>query len=336
MANNDPRISWPLYRPAQRAPWSAESHANGHAHTTAPLPAYPPCAPPSPGTILQTTLPMGPRSLAGIAMRAGLLGVTFSSSIMYSVYLLNQSSHFWRVPFFLAVLSLFHFLEFWCTARYNPLKADVSSFLLSINGWAYNTAHTCALLECVFWYTFFPDYRLPFWPESWHYLFLGLGLATLVVGQIIRSAAMAIAGANFNHTVQFTRREGHVLVTNGVFAYFRHPSYFGFFWWGLATQMVLGNVLSFLLYAVVLWLFFRARIESKIHQVLGARTLSFMFDRELTRGDVIRRRRVAGKVLRAGIRGLPSADVDLGTIRNMVSLWKTQSVLGMGEAHGFS
>ena len=100
--------------------------------------------------------------------------------------------------------------------------------------------------------------------------------------------------------------------------------------------MVLGNVLSFLLYAVVLWLFFRARIESKIHQVLGARTLSFMFDRELTRGDVIRRRRVAGKVLRAGIRGLPSADVDLGTIRNMVSLWKTQSVLGMGEAHGFS
>ncbi|MCJ1436391.1 hypothetical protein MMC27_005770 [Xylographa pallens] len=268
MPNSDPSISWPLYRPVQRTPWSSDSHVNGHAHTDAPPLVYPPAAPPSPGTILQTTFPMGPRSLAGIAMRAGLLGATFSSTLIYTVYLLNESSQFWRVPFFLAALSLFHFLEFWCTAQYNPLKADIASFLLSTNGWAYNMAHTCALLECLFWYTFFPNFRLPLWPASWHYPLLGLGLAMLVMGQAIRSAAMIIAGTSFNHTVQFTRKSGHDLVTNGVFAFFRHPSYFGFFWWGLATQMVLGNILSFLVYAVVLWLFFRARIESEFLRIL--------------------------------------------------------------------
>ncbi|MCJ1287011.1 hypothetical protein MMC26_006358 [Xylographa opegraphella] len=261
MANNDPPFSWPLHRPVLRTPWSPDFHANGHAHTALSLSAHPPAAPPSPDTILQTTLPKGPRSLAGIALRAGLLGATFSSTLIYTTYLLNKSSHFWRVPFFLAALSLFHFLEFWCTAQYNPLKADIASFLLSTNGWAYTMAHTCAVLECLFWYTFFPNLRIPRLPESWHYPLLGLGLAMVVIGQVIRSAAMVVAGTNFNHTVQFTRVAEHKLVTNGVFAYFRHPSYFGFFWWGLATQMVLGNILSFFMYAVVLWLFFRARIE---------------------------------------------------------------------------
>ena len=281
MTNNDPPVSWPLYRPVQRSPWSTDSHANGHAHTVTPPLVDRSAAPPSLQTVLQTSPPMDPRSLAGIAMRAALLGATFSSTTICTVYLLNRSSHFWRVPFFLAALSLFHFLEFWCTARYNPLKADVASFLLSSNGWAYNTAHTCALLECLFWYTFFPNFRLPLWPESWHYPLLGLGLAMLVMGQTVRSAAMAFAGVSFNHTVQYTRKAGHVLVTNGVFAYFRHPSYFGFFWWGLATQMVFGNILSFLVYAVVLWLFFRARIESEFLQSFCGCTRNFMLYEEL-------------------------------------------------------
>lgn len=81
------------------------------------------------------------------------------------------------------------------------------------------------------------------------------------VGQIVRSLAMAHAAGNFNHHVQSRWKDGHVLVTDGIYAVFRHPSYFGFFWWGLGTQLVLGNFVCFLLYAVVLWRFFAKRIE---------------------------------------------------------------------------
>lgn len=83
----------------------------------------------------------------------------------------------------------------------------------------------------------------------------------MALGQVVRSLAMAQAGSNFNHTVQVERREGHMLVTHGVYAVLRHPSYFGFFWWGIGTQLMLGNVASLLGYAVVLWKFFSHRID---------------------------------------------------------------------------
>lgn len=83
----------------------------------------------------------------------------------------------------------------------------------------------------------------------------------MAIGQVVRSLAMAQAGSNFNHTVQVERREGHTLVTHGVYAVLRHPSYFGFFWWGIGTQLMLGNVVSLLGYAVVLWKFFSHRID---------------------------------------------------------------------------
>lgn len=73
--------------------------------------------------------------------------------------------------------------------------------------------------------------------------------------------AMAQAGTNFNHQVQSQKNEGHVLVSSGIYAYFRHPSYFGFFWWALGTQLSLGNTVSFTAYALILWYFFKTRIS---------------------------------------------------------------------------
>ena len=79
---------------------------------------------------------------------------------------------------------------------------------------------------------------------------------------------MAQAGTNFNHQVQSRRNEGHELVTTGLYAWLRHPSYFGFFWWGLGTQVVLGNIVSFLGYLGVLWYFFSTRIRRKLISLL--------------------------------------------------------------------
>jgi len=85
------------------------------------------------------------------------------------------------------------------------------------------------------------------------------------LGQAVRSLAMVHAGTNFNHIVQHRKASEHQLVTTGAYHYLRHPSYFGFFWWGLGTQLVLGNTVCFLGYAVVLWRFFSRRISSEYY-----------------------------------------------------------------------
>ncbi len=41
----------------------------------------------------------------------------------------------------------------------------------------------------------------------------------------------------------------------------RHPSYAGFFYWALGTQLLLQNPLSLLFFCVVLWRFFYYRIR---------------------------------------------------------------------------
>ena len=50
--------------------------------------------------------------------------------------------------------------------------------------------------------------------------------------------------------------------------YLRHPSYTGWFWWALGTQLVLQNPLSFVLFFVGAFLFFRDRIEFEEYLLL--------------------------------------------------------------------
>ncbi|CAG8955009.1 hypothetical protein HYFRA_00007021 [Hymenoscyphus fraxineus] len=197
------------------------------------------------------------RSLAGIALRAGLLGGSLFSSTILTIYLLSHSNPLWRAPFFIANLSLFHFLEFYTTAFVNTANADVSSFLLSSNGVAYNIAHTGALTECLLTHYLHPT---PLFPRLIHNILLFGGLIFILVGQIIRSTAILQAGPSFSHIVAQRKKSTHVLITQGIYSILRHPSYFGFFWWGIGTQLMLGNAVCFLGYSVVLWRFFDRRI----------------------------------------------------------------------------
>ncbi|OBT68164.1 hypothetical protein VE03_02327 [Pseudogymnoascus sp. 23342-1-I1] len=219
--------------------------------------------------------PSQPISLSGIASRAFLLGAALSFSAALSLVLALQGSPFWRPPFFAACLALFHFLEFWTTARYNTKAAQVSSFLLNQNGSAYTIAHAAAMTEslvsCLLVTyppsTFLPDlltrWALPAIPAWVGTLILTTGLILVPLGQLVRSLAMVQAGGNFNHIVQARKSSSHQLVTSGIYSLSRHPSYFGFFWWGLGTQLVLGNVVCFVGYAVVLWVFFKRRIAGE-------------------------------------------------------------------------
>ncbi|KAI9225063.1 Isoprenylcysteine carboxyl methyltransferase family-domain-containing protein [Blastocladiella britannica] len=155
----------------------------------------------------------------------------------------------------LTALALFHITEYLVTAMYNYPKLELSSFLIP-HSTAYMVANGLALAEFVTEAVFAPwiQQSIPIWIRL-----LGIGL--LVVGQTARTLAMVHASTNFSHMIEYVKRPSHTLVTTGIYAYLRHPSYFGFFWWGIGSQLLLGNPLSLVSYALALGKFFRDRIS---------------------------------------------------------------------------
>lgn len=202
--------------------------------------------------------PDGSRSMSSIGLQAFSLGFVFALCLLSTTWLLLNDKTIWRLPAFFACLSIFHFLEFWTTARFNVPAVRASSFLLFNNGTAYNVAHALATCEIIV-SNIFPTYGSGL--VNRHTIATGFGL--VVTGQLVRSIAMAQAGTNFNHTPQRTRQEGHELVTRGIYSWLRHPSYFGFFWWALGTQVLVGNKVCVVGYLVALWTFFYKRIIGK-------------------------------------------------------------------------
>lgn len=82
-------------------------------------------------------------------------------------------------------------------------------------------------------------------------------------GEILRKVAMLTARKSFHHLVQFQQADDHKLITNGVYRWFRHPAYVGWFYWSISTQIILANPICFILYAIASWLFFRERIHTE-------------------------------------------------------------------------
>ncbi|PWN48822.1 ICMT-domain-containing protein [Violaceomyces palustris] len=208
------------------------------------------------------------------------MGLTLPNAFRFFLLLPTTSNDtlgepFWKDPrlnLYLFSWSLFHLAEFFVTARYNPTRLLTDSFLLN-NGVTYHVAHSFGLIEFILTSLLFP-------PPSQHWLFgsqaLGIkplhlswiGLALILLGQFLRSLAMIQASDNFSHTIASTKRHDHRLVKEGVYSFSRHPSYFGFFYWALGTQILLVNPLSTLGFSLVLWKFFNSRIKhEEIHLV---------------------------------------------------------------------
>lgn len=83
----------------------------------------------------------------------------------------------------------------------------------------------------------------------------------MVIGQFIRTLAMSTAAASFTHLVSSRRSADHALVTHGIYAYSRHPSYAAFLYWAVGTQVWLGNPVGAVGFGIVLWRFFYFRIK---------------------------------------------------------------------------
>lgn len=81
-------------------------------------------------------------------------------------------------------------------------------------------------------------------------------LVISIIALIMRIMAFFTAKSNFTHKVASTKKQSHKLVTNGIYSFFRHPSYTGFFYFSIATMVLIGNFISAILFGIILSVFF--------------------------------------------------------------------------------
>lgn len=186
-----------------------------------------------------------------VSLRSAFLGAAFSLGIFLSTF-----ENGWKVfGLYTMILSFFHFSEFVSVALTNPRTLSVNSFILN-HSIQYGVAAVASWIEWGVEYYFFPNMKTYFWVSA-------VGVAMCVTGELLRKSAMFTAKTNFNHTVQFVKRPDHQLVTHGVYSICRHPSYVGWFYWSIGTQITLLNPLCIIIYGLASWMFFRERVYAE-------------------------------------------------------------------------
>ncbi|ELP92787.1 protein-S-isoprenylcysteine O-methyltransferase, putative [Entamoeba invadens IP1] len=165
---------------------------------------------------------------------------------------------------FMCLLFVYHILEFTSSVYPRPYQSSLHDFML-FHSPPFMIAFAVSVVE------YFIEVRL--FPDLKSHIFVSIFFTVIaIVFQYFRSGAMYYAGSNFNHYIETEQRVEHILVTDGLYTYLRHPSYFGWFWWSIATQIVMLNPVSTVLYALAAWYFFYDRIpieESYLTQMFG-------------------------------------------------------------------
>lgn len=197
------------------------------------------------------------RGLARTAAHAFLLGFLLALGLCVMVF----SPSLRTFALWVSLQSLFHVLEFVMTAVFHPRDLSATSFLLN-HSRAFNIAMVACVSEYVVEALLFPSLK----NNGLTPLFFWVGLVLTLGGQAVRSLAMWTAGSNFTHLIAMQKTDEHRLVTDGIYKYSRHPSYAGWYWWCVGTQLLLSNPLCSAAYALVAWKFFddRCRVEERM------------------------------------------------------------------------
>jgi protein-S-isoprenylcysteine O-methyltransferase Ste14 len=97
-----------------------------------------------------------------------------------------------------------------------------------------------------------------------HPALAGVGGVLSVVGVALLHAARIKLGRFY--TVRVNIREGHRLITDGVYSVMRHPRYAGFLYVGLGLPMIMGSVFGVLVFTIPLWVasLVRLRVEETV------------------------------------------------------------------------
>lgn len=164
----------------------------------------------------------------------------------------NGANHIKSFGIYLTLLSLFHFSEYMAIAICNPKTLSTDSYVIN-----HSVHYTIAAVSS--WIEFFVESH--FFPGlKEHKLFWIVGTMICMAGEVLRKLAMVTASNNFTHLVQFDRNPEHKLIRHGIYSVMRHPSYVGWFWWSIGTQIALANPICTVLYTIASWKFFKDRI----------------------------------------------------------------------------
>ncbi|CAH1105683.1 unnamed protein product [Psylliodes chrysocephalus] len=185
-----------------------------------------------------------------IAIRAAFLGCVLSLGIFIKLVTPPNIQVFGG---YMCIMAVFHFSEFVAIGIVQPKFVNKSSFVINHSP-QYIVAAITSWVEFFVESYLFPDLKQIYWLSN-------TGLIICILGELLRKTAMLTAGSNFSHLVQCEKFSNHTLVTHGVYAWFRHPSYVGWFYWSIGTQIILVNPLCVPAYALASWLFFKTRIE---------------------------------------------------------------------------
>ncbi|BES94686.1 protein-S-isoprenylcysteine O-methyltransferase [Nesidiocoris tenuis] len=184
-----------------------------------------------------------------VANRACMLGTLFSCGLF--VAFLSPPTYA-LFGWYMCVLTFFHFSEFVAISGCNPETLAISSFVLD-HSLDYKIAAVTSWTEFFLERYFFPEMKTV-------RVIPTLGLAWCIGGELLRKVAMLTASRSFTHVVVSKKVDHHVLITKGVYSWFRHPSYVGWFYWAVGTQLVLANPICTVAYLLASWKFFNDRI----------------------------------------------------------------------------
>ena len=132
----------------------------------------------------------------------------------------------------------------------------------------------------------FADYDLPAW-AGW------IGVATFVLALWLLFRSHADLGRNWRVTTEL--REGHTLVTNGVFRYIRHPMYSAHWLWGIAQALLIHNWIAGLASLVILLPMYLLRVKREEQMMLEQFGEEYRLYMKQTGGIIPRRLKPPGK-----------------------------------------
>ena len=200
-----------------------------------------------------------------------LIGLLLSNIFSFSFSMIFfTSSKYYPLYIYFITLCIYHYTEFFSVLLYHFEQLSCEYFLIDQSkGWILATL--ISFLETILGIYFFDEYKKI-------KIFFILGLLMTIIGQYFRIGALFTGKRNFTHRIRYDKVREHRLITNGVFAISRHPSYFGFYLWSVGIEIMCCNPICTVAFAVVLFNFFKNRIlieEQLLIQFFGEEYLEY-------------------------------------------------------------
>ena len=200
-----------------------------------------------------------------------LIGLSLSIifSFSFSIVLFTSNKYY---PLFIYFISLciYHYSEFFSVLLYHFDILTSEYFLINHStSWVFATLFS--FMETILGINYFDKYK------KIKFFFI-IGFLMMIIGQYFRIAALYTGKKNFTHRISFDKANEHKLITNGVFAISRHPSYFGFYLWSVGIEIMCCNPICIIAFGVILFKFFKNRIiieEQLLIQFFGEEYLEY-------------------------------------------------------------